>query len=140
MGKKISLECVLYVGPAGSLATTEVENVVDANFNIEKGEADMTVRGSGWEAMRTTLLSATVEFQLRYDPNDASFEQIRAAFFAVPSTPVAFAVLDGPDGNGLDADFEITRFGRNEPLREGVTVPVTIKPTNITRAPDWKKA
>ena len=38
---------------------------------------------------------------------------------------------------GLQADFAITNFSRNEPLEEALTVSVTAKPTYSTVAPAW---
>lgn len=45
-----------------------------------------------------------------------------------------------PGGEGLDADFSITNFTRNEPLEEAITASVTAKPTYSTRAPAWVEA
>ncbi len=53
-------------------------------------------------------------------------------------TDEAFLQLDAASGKGIDADYEVVRWGREEPLRDMMRVPVTIKPTNVNRAPTWQ--
>ena len=38
---------------------------------------------------------------------------------------------------GLRASFSITKFSRNEPLEEAITVSVTAKPTYSDNPPEW---
>jgi len=85
-----------------------------------------------------TLKNGTVEFEMIWDTGDAGFAAIKDAYFN--NTAIALAILDGANGEGLDADFSITNFSRNEPLEEAITVSVTAKPTYSTRAPAWKEA
>jgi hypothetical protein len=73
-----------------------------------------------------------------WDSSDAGFAAIKTAYFT--NTPLALLVLDAEDGEGLDADFSVTNFSRNEPLEEAITVDVTVKPTYSTRAPTWVEA
>jgi len=136
MAKRIGLNGKLYYGTAGSTAGTEVTNARDVTLALEKGEADSTVRGDTWESTTTTLLSGSIEFDLLWDSADTACEAIRAAFFA--GTVLAFLQLDAASGKGIDADFEVVRWGREEPLRDMMRVPVTIKPTNVNRAPTWQ--
>jgi len=139
MAIKLGMEAKLYYGPAGSTANTELNNVKDVTLNLETGEADVTTRGNqGWRATVATLKSGTVEFEMIWDTGNAGFTAIKNAYFN--NTPIALAILDGPNGEGLDADFSITNFSRNEPLEEAITVSVTAKPTYSTRAPAWKTA
>ncbi|HON68985.1 MAG TPA: phage tail tube protein [Phycisphaerae bacterium] len=139
MAIKLGMEAKLYYGPAGSTANTELNNVKDVTLNLETGEADVTTRGNqGWRATVATLKSGTVEFEMIWDTGNAGFTAIKNAYFN--NTSIALAILDGPNGEGLDADFSITNFSRNEPLEEAITVSVTAKPTYSTRAPAWKTA
>ncbi|HPD31731.1 MAG TPA: phage tail tube protein [Phycisphaerae bacterium] len=139
MAIKLGMEAKLYYGPAGSTANTELNNVKDVTLNLETGEADVTTRGNqGWRATVATLKSGTVEFEMIWDTGNAGFTAIKNAYFN--NTSIALAILDGPNGEGLDADFSITNFSRNEPLEEAITVSVTAKPTYSTRAPTWKTA
>ncbi len=136
MGIRLGMEAKLYYGPAGVLAPTELTNVKDVTLNLEKGEADVTTRANqGWRAMVGTLKEGAVEFEMVWDTADAGFQAIKNAYFN--NTPVALAILDGPGGSGLDADFSITNFSRSEPLEEAITVSVTAKVTYSTRAPAW---
>jgi predicted secreted protein len=121
MGIKLGSECKLYHGPAGQTADTVMDVTTRAN--------------QGWRAIVATLKSGTVEFEMVWDTDDAGFTALKNAYFN--NTPIALAILDGEDGEGLDADFSVTNFSRAEPLEEAVTVSVTVKPTYSTRAPAW---
>ena len=136
MAIKLGLQAKLYHGAAGSTATTLLGNVKDLTLNLETGEADVTTRAAaGWRATIATLKEGSIEFEMIWDTEDAGFTAIKDAFFN--NTAIALAVLDGEAGSGLDADFSITNFSRNEPLEEAITVSVTAKPTYSTRAPAW---
>ena len=139
MGIRLGMEAKLYHGVAGATATNEMKNVKDVTLNLEKGEADVTTRGNqGWRATVGTLKDGSIEFQMVWDSSDAGFAAIKTAYFT--NTPLALLVLDAEDGEGLDADFSVTNFSRNEPLEEAITVDVTVKPTYSTRAPTWVEA
>ena len=135
MAVKLGLDCKAYYGTAGSTAATELTNCKDVTLNLEKGEADVTTRGSTWRLTVGTLKDASVDFTMLWDDTDAGFIAIKDAFFN--STNIALAFLDGAAGEGLDADFSILKFTRNEPLEEAVTVDISVKPTYSTRYPAW---
>lgn len=136
MALRLGMDAKLYYGAAGATASTELTNVKDVTLSLEKGEADVTTRANqGWRAMVGTLKEGSVEFEMVWNTADAGFTAIKNAFFG--NTPIALAILDGEDGSGLDADFAITNFSRNEALEEAITVSVTAKPTYSTRAPAW---
>ena len=136
MSIRLGMQAKLYHGAAGATATTELSNVKDVTLNLETGESDVTTRASnGWRATIATLKNGSVEFTLIWDTEDAGFTAIKNAYFN--NTAIALAVLDGEGGSGLDADFSVTNFTRNEPLEEAITVNVTVKPTYVTRAPTW---
>lgn len=139
MAIRLGMEAKLYYGPAGATATTELSNVKDVTLNLEAGEADVTTRANqGWRATVATLKEGSVEFEMVWDTADSGFAALKDAYFN--NTPIAMAILDGPNGSGLDADFSITNFSRNEPLEEAIMVSVTAKPTYSTRAPAWVDA
>ena len=136
MAIKLGMKGKLYYGPAGSRATSELRNAKDVTLSLEKGEADVTTRGNeGWRATVGTLKEGSVEFEMLWDTADAGFNAIQQAYFN--DTPLAFAILDGENGHGLDADFAVMNFSRTEALEEAMAVSVTIKPTYSTRAPAW---
>jgi len=131
MAIRLGMEAKIYHGAAGSTATSELTNVKDVTLNLETGEADVTTRGNqGWRATVGTLKEGSVEFEMVWDSDDTGFTAIKNAYFN--NTPIALAILDHENGEGLDADFSITNFSRNEPLEEAVTVSVTIKPSSYT--------
>ena len=127
----LGLDAVLYRGPVGQKAATEVTNVKDLTINLESGEADVTTRATeGWKASVATLKEGSLEFGMLYDTADADFQAFQTAYFS--NTPLALFVSDGA-GTGLDADFSITGFSITQNLEEAMTVSVKAKPT----APQW---
>ena len=140
MGTKLGLDCKLYRGDAGATANVEMTNVTNVTLSLSKGEADITTRAAqGWKMTAATLKEASIEFEMLYDPEDADFIAVQAAF--LNGTPLAIFVSDG-SGNGLDCDCDVTGFDIDQSLEEAVKVSVTLKPTNIGgqtgRAPAWK--
>ena len=130
MAYKLGLDAKLTVNGA------ELTNVKDVTLTLETGEADVTTRATkGWRAIASTLKEGSVEFEMQWDTEDGGFNAIQSAFFN--NNPVKLFVSDG-DGHGLDCDAVVTQFSRNEPLEEALTVSVTLKPTYIDRAPEWK--
>jgi hypothetical protein len=70
-----------------------------------------------------------------WDTADAGFTAIKNAFFN--NDLIGLQILDEADGQGLQADFSITNFSRNEALEEAITVSVTAKVTYSDTAPSW---
>lgn len=116
----------MYYGVAGVSASTEMTNVRDVTLNLEAGEADVTTRANqGWRATAPTLRECTCEFEMVWNPTDAGFTAIKNAYLS--SGLVALKILDKAGGQGMDGDFAITSFARNEALEEAITVSVTAK-------------
>ena len=142
MSVRLGLDAKLYRNTADYVTPTWVEmgNTKDVTLNLEKGEADVTTRANqGWRATVGTLKDGSIEFEMVWDTEDAGFTAIKDAYFN--NAAIAFAVMDGDiataGSQGLQADFTITNFSRNEPLEEALTVSVTAKPTYSTVAPAW---
>jgi TP901-1 family phage major tail protein len=136
---KLGLEGKLYYGDAGAMASNELKNAKDVTLNLEASEADVTTRANnGWRATVAALKDASIEWEMVWNSDDAGFAAIKNAY--LNGTAIALAILDGADGEGLDADFAITSFSRSENLEDAMTVSVTAKPTYSTRAPAWKEA
>jgi len=138
---KLGMKAKLYLVTRGNPNTfTEVGNVRDLTLNLEAGEADVTTRSNqGWRATVATLREASIEWEMVWDTADQNFTAIKNAYFN--NTPVTLAVLDGPHDQtgtqGLLADCSISKFSRNEPLEEAITVSVTAKPTYSANPPEW---
>lgn len=128
--------CKLYYGEAGSPANILINNIEDVTVSLERGETDVTTRGSGeFEEKAAVLISGSIDFKMIWDPEDAAFTALQQAFFQ--NSPIAIYAKDGEGGKGLDADCIVFKFSRSESLREAITVDVTVKPTRSTRAPQW---
>ena len=133
MAIRLGMQGQLFYGAAGSTAGSEAGNVRSVTINLETGESDVTTRGNdGWVATVATLKNGSLDFEMIWDTDDAFFTSIYNAWNG--STAIALFASDGA-GSGLDADFTITNFSRNEELTEAMTISVTAKPTYSTRAP-----
>lgn len=139
----LGLEAKLYRN-TGTYATpvwNEIPNVKDLTINLEKGEADVSTRGTGgWRQKRGTLKDANIEFQMHDDPDDADLTVLRDAF--MDADVIDFVALNGAvatsGSNGLRALMEVFSFSRGEPLEEGLTIDVRLQPTyELTNVPSW---
>lgn len=143
MALKLGMQAKLYYktgGVAAAGAWTELGNIKDLTLSLETGEADVTTRANaGWRATVGTLKEGSVEFEMVWNTGDPGFTAIKNAFFS--NTAIGLAIMDGDIATagtqGLQADFSITTFSRNEALEEAITVSVTAKPTYSTSAPTW---
>jgi hypothetical protein len=130
------MNAVLKYGTAGTRAATNLTNVRNVTLNLETGESDVTTRANnGWRATVATLKDASLEWEMVWEAGDAGFTAIKNAF--LNNTAISLLALSSATGEGLDADFMITNFTREEPLEEAIMVSVTAKPTLSTRAPGW---
>lgn len=127
---------------SGVVATswTELTNVKDVSLDIEAGESDVTTRGAGgWTATKATLRSVSLEFEMMWDTAADGFSDIRDAH--KNGTTIALAIYDAAittaTSQGLQADFNITGFSKNEPLNEAATVSVTAKPAYSSVQAAW---
>jgi hypothetical protein len=71
-----------------------------------------------------------------WETGDAGFTALKDAW--ISGTEIALAAMDGDvdaaGAEGLVGNFTVTNFSRSEPLEEGVSVSVTVKPASNT---DW---
>jgi hypothetical protein len=142
MGIRLGMEAVLHRNTATYAAPTWVDmpNCKDVTLNLEAGEADVTTRANaGWRAIVATLKEGSVEFELIWDTEDATFLALQSAFFN--NTPIELAVMDGPiatsGSQGLRATCSVLNFSRSEPLEEAISASVTVKPTYSAHPPEW---
>lgn len=146
MSKSVGKDCKFYhsdsnlgstssgaSGPS-TLTWTETDRVSDLTVSLEKGEADVSDRGSTYNEYLGTNKDATLEFTLWWDPDDASVTAIRDAY--LDDSLIALAAMDGDvessGSQGLTANFTITGFSQNQPLQEGVAIDVTARPSEYT--------
>lgn len=139
MAHVVGYECKLLYkagGQSGGGAFTELTNVRDATTTVECDVADLTTRGNaGFDAVVPTIMRATIEFQMVWDTADTGFEAIKDAFFN--RALIGFQSLDGTGGRGLQGDFYIVSFTRNESLTDAVTVDVSARIGYSSNPPQW---
>lgn len=164
----LGYNCKLYVvDPAETAAAwpasgvpsglTLVTLAKDVTLNLERSEADVTVRGgNGWRQTVGTLRDASIDFQLMWDDdNKASGETyeflawIRNAYLGVGENDwddvLGILVLDGAAAasasythEGLYCAAVVTNMSRSESLEEAVMLDVSLKPTvHATISPEW---
>lgn len=135
MGTVIGINAKLFRGVAGTTAATEMKNVKDVNLDLDKVEIDVTTRKSGgWRDYVAGLKDASLEFDMKYDTADANYKAMLQAY--LNNTAVALFVSDG-EGNGMDADWVITKFSVPQELEDAVKVSVSAKPSCEIRNPVW---
>jgi hypothetical protein len=130
----LGMNAKIYYGTAGTTASTELTNVRDVTITLEAGEADVTTRAnSGWRATAPTLRECNLEFDMVWKTTDAGFTAVKTAF--LNNDTIALLALSEAGGEGIDGDFSITNFSRNEALEEAITVSVTAK---LATYRDWQ--
>ena len=132
---RVGLDGKFLYGSAGSTASTESNNVVECTLNLSARTADTTRRGKTWATSKPVLLEATVDFTIKDVEGDALISTVRGAY--IGKSRIALYPTDADGGEGLDADFYITAFTRNEPLEDVITYSVTAVPTDEERDPTW---
>lgn len=139
MGVKLGLDGVTNYkvgGQAAGGSWLELSVAKNVTLNLEKGEADATTRAnSGWEAVVATLKKAAVEVELLWDTADAGFDALKTAF--LNDSTIGLQVLDETSGEGLQADFIVMNFPREEPIDGVQAVSCTLKPTYSATAPRY---
>jgi len=132
---RIGLDGKFFYGAAGTTATTEADNVRNVNLNLSKRTAEALRRGKKWVAKKPIATEASLEFEIFDIEADAFLSTIKDAF--MNDTKVALYPTDAASGEGLDADYYVTNFSRNESNEDFITYSVTAEPTDEQRDPAW---
>lgn len=143
MSFKMGIDGKLYVcaaGIAGSPVWTEVDTAKDVTLNLADDAVDLTTRaGGGWKLTGQGLRDAGVEFSLPWDPDNAAFAILWAAF--IGRDAVGVACMDGDittsGSEGLWADMAVVSFTRDESMAGEMMANISIKPTRSDNAPAW---
>lgn len=134
---KLYYNTASYASPTWDL----VPNVDDLTLDIESDESDVSNRTmGGFEAIMPGLHKVTVEFGMVYDPSDTDYTTLRDAHLA--RTLKEYAVADGLiASNGtqyLRLHAYVVKSGVNQALREGMKVPIKLRPGYSSNAnPAW---
>jgi len=142
MGAKTGLDAVLKYktgGISGGGSWIILTNCKDVTLNLEKSEADASSRASRWKRIKAGMKDASIEWEMVWDTNDAGFTAIKNAYFddAIIGLQALDGGEDGESGEGLQADFEVLNFTRNEPLGDAITVSVSVKIAYSNDPPSW---
>lgn len=139
---KLGFKARIFYAAPGALVSCSSGNVLNtvtnATLNLTRAEADVTCRASsGWKLTQGTLTDASVEFEM-LTGGGQGFDDIRDAYLS--NSQIAFAILDSAlaGAQGLDADFVITSFTRDEQLTEAQKYKVTAKVSSTNRNPTWR--
>lgn len=130
----IALDGKFYYGTAGSQADTETTNVENVKLDLSPQTASVTPRGKTYTTTKPLSLDASLTFDV-YDIEEDSF--VSSLITAVTGkTSVALFPTDlSTGGAGLDGDFYVTGFTRDE--TDLTKYNVTCKPTHEDRDPSW---
>ena len=109
---RIGLEGKFYHGAEGGQAATEADNVDDVTLNLSKRVAEALRRGKKWVAKKPIANEASIEFKAFDIVADAFVAALESAY--TNDTRIALYPTDGTGGKGLDADYYITQFQRQE--------------------------
>lgn len=138
---KLGFKARIFYAAPGALVSCSSGNVLNtvtnATLNLTRAEADVTCRASsGWKLTQGTLTDASVEFEML--GGGQGFEDIRDTYLS--NAQIALAILDSGlvGAQGLDADFVITSFTRDEQLTEAQKYKVTAKVSSTYRNPTWR--
>lgn len=147
---RMGLHGVFYYGNSGSTATTESDNVRNCTLTITPRTVEAIRRGKKWVATKPYINDATLSFQVFDIVGDAFVLALKTA--VMNKTKIALFPCDensalggssssssgeGYAGEGLDADYYITGFTRNEDNEDFITYDVEAKPTDESRDPVW---
>ncbi len=142
MAHTIGIDGKLYYDAtgAGVGSWTELTNAQDVRLPMSKSEADVTTRANnGFRAIVGVLKEVSVEFTMIYDPTEAGWVAMNAAFFA--DTIIGIAVMDGdivtPGTEGFQADFEILTFEEDQSMEEAMKTNVVAKISFSSFTPAW---
>ena len=141
----IGLEGKAYrnTGTYGSPSWNECVNIKNLTLQLEKGEADVSRRGSGgWAAVRGTLKKFQADVEMVWENTDADAAAFLDAF--LNNTTIEVLLLDGAVGTagseGIRATCEVMNFNRTENLEDGMMVNFTLKAGWSDNPPAWYTA
>jgi hypothetical protein len=133
---RIGLEGVFLYGTAGTTPTTEAVNVDAVALAISKRTAERIKRHKKYVAKKVTVTEATLSFEITDEEGDAFLTAVKTA--AMNDTALAMYATDITSGEGLNADWYITEFSRDENNAEFINYKVTAVLTDEDRDPVWE--
>lgn len=137
MDVKVGFEGVINYAVGGQTGSfLPLANVKDLTLSQERSEIDVSSRsGGGHKQAIPGMMDSGVEFDILWVPTDPGCLALREAFWA--REMIGLQILDEDDGYGLQGDFAVFKFPRNEQLEEGMTISIGAKPTLSATPPSW---
>lgn len=132
---RVGLDGKFLYGAAGSTASTEASNVDNVTLNLSAQVAEAIKRGKTWKTSKVTILEASIDFETWSVEGDAFISAVKAAF--IGRSRIALYPKDADGGEGLNADYYISSFSRNESNPEFIKYSVTAVTTDEIRDPAW---
>lgn len=128
---KMGYEGPIYIGAAGSTATTQITNRTDITENVDPERGDTTTAGDGTSVpigtSRVTCLNYSIEWTMLKKTVDASLTTLVAA--ATAGTAIALRTKDYASGLGFDGDVTLG-MKKGKPLKGEQTIAFTAEPTD----------
>jgi len=130
MSDEMGYQSKLYIGTAGSAASTQVTQATDIDYKTTPQKGPTTVRGtSGVVPITTenvTQLGVSVTWKMVNDPTDAQLATMIAA--AIAGAAIAVKLVTGSGATLFDGDCTLEK-GYNAPLAGESTYDFTATPT-----------
>ncbi len=138
----LGYEAKAYINKSTSSTPTweEIDIIRNVTLNLEKGDADVTTRGSnGWKEVLPTLKEASIDCETIWDVQAAIFKKLLESFLLDEQLEMLF--LDGPvtkkGSQGLRAVCCVFKFSRDEQLDGALIASTSFKPTYGNIKPSW---
>lgn len=130
MSDEMGYQSKLYIGTAGSAATSQVTQATDVDYDLAPQKGATTVRGtSGVVPITTenvTQIGVAVTWKMVNDPTDAQLATMIAA--AISGAAVAVKLVTGSGATLFDGDCTLAKK-YNAPLQGEATYDFTATPT-----------
>jgi len=128
MPKTMGYQGLVYVGTAGSTASTQILQRVDVSYDIGVQTGSTTAAGDGTsvpiETGEATSLKPSIEFNMIVDTNDAVVTTIMAA--VATGAPIALRYIRSSGKLGFDCDCVVSAK-QGSPLGKEATIDVKVE-------------
>ena len=126
----MGFEGQMFVGPAGSTASTQVTKSRDITISTDPEFGDTTTRGDGSAPPVNTssvvAINWSSDWNMTDNETDTTLAMMKAA--AEAGTPIALRMKDKAEGKGFDGDVNLSRKS-GKPLKGESTNDFTATPT-----------
>lgn len=130
MSDEMGYQLKLYIGTAGTTASTQVEQATDVDYDITPQKGNTTVRGTGGvvpvKTENVTELDVTATWKMVNDPTDTALAVMIAA--AISGAAVAVKLATGSGATLFDGDCTLSKK-YNAPLTGEGTYDFSATPT-----------